>query len=141
MPQETVQQEAEPEEKGAEEDEGEKGAEEASSSPGTNSLIGPEAVIMLTIFAIIDIIDLFTLSFWIADVPALVIFFVWTTLRSKGQNQGVVVSEKAAANLKKVATKAKKARWLKPLAVVIEFIPVVGVLPCWVLAAYFELTE
>ena len=136
MPQETAQQEATPEEKGAEEDGGE---EEAGSSSGTNSLIGPEGVMMLMIFGIIDIIDFFVASLFIVDIVAIIIFLVWTTLRFKKTE--VVLSKKAAANLKKVATKARAARWLKPLAIVIEFIPVVGVLPLWVLAAYFELNE
>lgn len=34
---------------------------------------------------------------------------------------------------------AKRLKWLKPVMFIIEMIPIVGSLPCWFLAVYYEI--
>jgi len=103
----------------------------------TGALFSPEGVMMLTIAAIIDIIDFLIASLWVLDIVAILIIGVWIYSRS----QQITVTRRAAARLRKATQWARRLRWLRPLLIILEFIPIVGMLPLWVLVVYFELKQ
>ena len=106
----------------------------APTDSGTEgSLLSPEAVVMLPLAVIVDVIDFFIASLFIVDIIALLLFGSWMYLRS-GQ---ATISAKSAKALKM----ARTMRWLRPLLIIIECIPIVGMLPCWALVVYFELKQ
>jgi|GEM_PF-1939161 len=109
--------------------------EEAAETQGMGALFSPEGAIMLSIAVVIDIIDFLIGSFFVLDIVAIFTIGIWIYFHS----QRVTVTKGAAARLGKAAQWARRMRWLRPLLVVIEFIPVVGMLPCWILVVYFEL--
>lgn len=99
------------------------------------AILSPAGLIMLPLAAIIDIIDFFVASILILDIVAILVIGGWIYSRS-GQ---LKATRGATARLGKAAKWAKRLRWLRPLLIVIEFIPIVGMLPLWVLLVYFEL--
>ena len=105
---------------------------EIAKMQSAGALFSPEAVIMLPLAAIIDIIDFLIGSFWVLDIIAILTIGVWIYFRS----QQITATRGAAARLTKMA---RRLRWLRPLMIILEFIPIVGMLPLWVLVVYFEL--
>lgn len=101
------------------------------------ALLSPAGLIMLPLAAIIDIIDFFIGSLLILDIVAILVIGGWIYSRS-GQ---LKATRGATARLGKAAKWAKRLRWLRPLLIAIEFIPIVGMLPLWVLLVYFELKQ
>lgn len=110
---------------------------EAVEAQRGGALFSPEGVMMLTIAAIIDIIDFLIASLWVLDIIAILIIGVWIYFRS----QQITVTRRAAARLGKAMRWARRLRWLRPLLIILEFIPIVGMLPLWVLVVYFELKQ
>ena len=106
-----------------------------SKDMGISVLFGPEAVIMLGIAGIVDLVDFLIGSIPIIDVFVILFFGLWTFVRS-GK---VKVTKKAGAQIAKVTKWAKTIKWLKPVCIILEFIPVIGMLPLWVLVVYAEL--
>jgi hypothetical protein len=71
----------------------------------------------------------------IIDIGALLIIGGWMYLRS-----GVIrAPRKTAARIGKAAKWAKRLKWLRPLCIIIEMIPVIGSAPAWTIAVYLEL--
>lgn len=99
------------------------------------ALFSPEGVIMMIIATVIDLLDFFTGSFFVVDIFAIALIGGWMLFRS-GQ---LKVTKGAGARMAKAAKWAKRLRWIRPLFILIEFIPVVGMLPLWIILVYFEL--
>lgn len=99
------------------------------------ALFTPEGIIMLSIAFIIDIIDFLILSIVIMDIAAFLVIVPWIYFHS----QRISVTRGAAGRLGKAAKWAKKMRWLRPLLVITECIPIIGMLPLWTLVVYYEL--
>ena len=71
----------------------------------------------------------------IIDIGALLIIGGWMYLKS-----GILKApQKTAARVGKAAKWAKRLKWLRPLCIVIEMIPIVGSAPAWTIAVYLEL--
>jgi hypothetical protein len=121
------------EEKPAEEEAAKKEAEEAEVRR-QGAIFTPEGVVMLVIAAIIDIIDFFIGSFFVLDIVAMLTIGVWIYFHS----QQFTVTKGTAARM---SAWTKRLRWLRPLMIVLEWIPIVGMLPLWVLLVYFELKQ
>jgi len=100
-------------------------------------IFSPEGVMMLFIAAVIDIIDFFIASVLVLDIIGILVIGIWIYFHS----QQVKVTGGAAARLRKAAKWARRLKWLRPLLIIIEFIPIVGMLPLWVLLVYFELQQ
>jgi hypothetical protein len=98
------------------------------------AVISPEGVIMLPIAVIIDVLDFLIGSLFILDIVAILTIGVWIYFHS----QQLAVTKGAAARLSKWA---RRLRWLRPVMIILEFIPIVGMLPLWTLLVYFELKQ
>jgi len=128
-------------------------AEVATQTRG--GVFSPEGVLMLGIFGILDIIDFFVASVLIVDILAALFYFVWVYFRSQakaaGEAQRVTemlakkkgekkaFQEKRAAKKTSPAKIAKKGKWLRRALFLLEWIPVVGMIPGWTLMVYSEL--
>jgi hypothetical protein len=102
--------------------------------PSAEALFSPEGVIMLPIAVIIDVLDFLIGSLLILDIVAILTIGVWIYFHS----QEIAVAKGAAARL---SVWAKRLKWLRPLMIILEFIPIVGMLPLWTLLVYFELKQ
>jgi hypothetical protein len=111
------------------------GQEQAAETERAEALFSPEGIMMLFIAGVIDLIDFLIGSFLLLDLVAILTIGVWTYFHS----QRVAMTRGAAARLGKAAGWARRMKWLRPLLIVLEFIPIVGMLPCWILVVYFEL--
>jgi len=107
------------------------------------AFFSPAALIMLSLAALADlgelVINLIPVVGQIVsiliDIMAVVIIGGWMWFRS-GQ---ITTSQKTQQRIAKFAKWAKRLKWLRPLLIILEFIPIVGALPLWILAVYFEL--
>lgn len=106
--------------------------EEAAEVQKAGALFSPEAVMMLFIAGVIDLIDALIFSVLILDIIAILVIGLWIYFRS----QTMKVTRGAAARLGGLA---KKTRWLKFVLGAIEFIPVIGMAPLWIVIVFFEL--
>lgn len=127
----------------------------------TTSFFSPEAVVMFSIAIILDIIGLvcFILIFvgigvplsFLPDIIGMIIIGGWTLFRSQSVKPQPKMAGKKAAQAKKRAIEiekrlaksgkwVKRLRWLRPLLIICEFIPVIGdIMFSWTLLVYFEL--
>lgn len=106
------------------------------------SLFSPEAVLMLIIAVIVDLVGLLefipvvgSVISLISDIFGIIFFGAWMLFRS----QRVAVTARTAERVAKVGRWARRLRWLRPLCFIGEFIPFVGILPLWTLLVYSEL--
>ncbi|MCH8741350.1 hypothetical protein IH779_00330 [Patescibacteria group bacterium] len=117
---------------------------EAAEAQKQGALFSPEGILMLTLAVLVDLaglIDLIPvigniLSYGV-DIFGLIFIGGWMFFRS----QTVQVTGRAAGRMGKIAKWAKKMKWLRPLLIIGEFIPIVGILPLWIIAVYFELQQ
>ena len=108
------------------------------------ALFSPEGALMLSLAVLVDLaglVDLIPvigniLSYGV-DIFGLIFIGGWMFFRS----QTVQVTGRAKARLGKIGKGAKRSKWLKPLLIIGEFIPIVGILPFWTVAVYFELKQ
>lgn len=110
------------------------------------NLFTPEAVLMLTFAVFIDVGEAFfelipfvggTISV-ILDVIALVFIGAWMYVRSRG----ITVPEKTGKRIKSAIKSVKKYKWLKPLCMAFEMIPVISsIAPLWIVAVFLELAS
>jgi len=127
-------------------------AEEIPEDVGTKkftAIISPEGVAMLSLAGILDIIgviclilDLFfgigEIPSWISDGVGIIFIGGWMWFRS-GR---ITVPERAKKRTEKYLRKIFRGKWKKFLTPVVgEVAPIVGVLPFWTLAVYYELTS
>lgn len=103
----------------------------------SGNIFSPAGLLMLPLAGLIDVIDFFIGSFILMDIVAILTIGVWIYFNS----QQLKVTKGAAARIGKAAKMARRLKWLRPLLIVIEFIPVVGMVPCWILLVYFELQQ
>ncbi|MFH1841254.1 MAG: hypothetical protein ABH800_00525 [Candidatus Nealsonbacteria bacterium] len=86
------------------------------------------AGLLLAIFGVSEVFSL------IPDFIGLILIGGWAFFRS----QSVKVTYGAEKRLTSAVKMAKRLKWLRPLLIVSEFIPFLGVAPCWILLVYFE---
>lgn len=114
----------------------------ASMSETSTILFSPEGIMMMGIAMGLDLAGLVDLIpvvgnvlSYLVDFSGILIIGGWTYFRS----QSIQVSGRAATKVGKVTQWTKRLRWLRPLLIIGEFIPIVGTLPLWTLLVYFEL--
>ena len=132
------------------------------------AIFSPEGVMMLMIFGTLDVIDFFIGSVLVVDIIAALVYFAWVYFRSQvtavmeGEERRTEalaqakekIKEKVEAGkerrmarakrrekptAKKGASIAKKGKWLRRVLLVVEFIPIVGMIPGWIIMVYSEL--
>lgn len=135
---ETDEQETEAQESDSQEETEETG--EMEDTGGLGSFFSPEAIIMMPLAILLDLIGLILVifaldDFFITDIIGITIIGSWTFFRS----QQVQMTQRAQQRIGKAAKQARRLKWLRPLMIIGEFIPYVGVLPCWTVLVYFEL--
>jgi hypothetical protein len=112
---------------------------------GINALWSPEGVLMMTTAVSVDVAEFFfdlipvvglAISF-VIDIFALLFFGAWMLFRSGA----VRVPAKTGKRLVGAMKWAKKMRWLRPLLVIFEFIPVLVFesFTWWTILIYLEL--
>ena len=107
-----------------------------------SNFLSPEALVMLPLAIILDLIGIvlviFALDdFFITDIIGFAIIGAWSFFRSqiKGKEPEIKISDIKNIKEKKAGKAAKwgrRAKWL-------EFIPYVGALPFWTVSVYSEL--
>jgi len=114
----------------------------------STAVFGPEGVMMLSIFGIIDIIDFLIGSVLIMDIVATIIYFLWILVRSQTTQVIEAVEtvkerrlEREEMKTKIKARTAKKGKWLRRILFVLEWIPLIGMIPGWTFIVYSELTS
>lgn len=117
---------------------------QTSEEERSGTFMGPEGVLMLSLAIILDVGGLSefipiigTFFSFLSDIIGLLVIGGWMFFRS----QSVTVTGRAAARVGKMARWARKMKWLRPLCFILEFIPIVGILPLWTVAVYFELKQ
>jgi hypothetical protein len=137
----------------------------AETNPG--NFMSPEAVIMLPLAAILDLVGIILIcfaldDFFITDIIGWLTLGVWSMVRSqvkggeevslpdtegkrelrgkmKDQKGAAGAAEKTTQETGKTAVKTAKAgKWAKWIRF-LEFIPYVGVLPFWTISTFFIL--
>ena len=125
-----------------------------------NNLFSP-AIVLLVLAMVLDIIGIILIffaldDFGITDIIGIVFIGGWILFRSQGRE--IIVSKKAEETAKKSLKKAqeklktlaekeipqavkwiKRMKWLKPVLVIAECIPYIGVLPCWTAVVICEM--
>jgi hypothetical protein len=104
------------------------------------SLISPEAVIMLPLAILLDLIGIVLIcfaldDFFITDIIGIVFIGGWIYFRSGAIKTTKGAKEKAG----KIIKKMKKLKRLRFLCIGAELIPYIGALPSWTILVYFEL--
>lgn len=112
----------------------------SEESAGSAAFFTPEAFLMFSLAGILDLIGISLLlvgldDFGITDIIGSLTIGLWSYLRSRKAK----VTYQAGQTLTKAAKWAKRLRWLRPLLIILEWIPFLGAAPCWVLIVYFEL--
>ncbi len=129
--------------------------EEYQEAPSfLDALFTPEGMSMMTLAVIVDVLEIVfdltgvgAIAALALDILAFVIIGGWMM----GRGSDIKVSEKAAKTLKK-ATKeqfermsarpakwSKRLKWARITVPIFEMIPFVSIVPCWIVAMYFEL--
>src|SRR4030042_2841676 len=128
-------------------------AEVATQSGG--GLFSPEALLMLSIFGVLDIIDFFLGSILVVDIIAILVYSAWTYFRGQAKKASETQAQIETARKtreekrqqfgekKKVrqASLAKRGKWLRKVLFILEWIPIVGMIPGWTLMVYSELKD
>ena len=118
------------------------GKAESRSSGNMLKLISPEAVVMLPLAVLLDLAGVILIlvgldDFGLTDIIGILIIGGWTYFRS----QTARVTRQAAQRIGKATKWAKQMKWLRPLCIILEFIPYAGWLPGWTVLVFFELQE
>lgn len=110
----------------------------------TGIFFSPVGIAMMTLATICDVSELIVelipvigqaLSIAI-DFIALILIGGWMYFKS-GE---VSVPKKTAGKIGKMTKWTKRLKWLRPLCIVAEMIPIVSsIFPLWIVAVYFEL--
>ncbi len=127
----------------------------AEETGGNANLLGPEAVLMLTLACMIDggelviehIPGVGQIISVALDIFAFLFFGVWMVFRN---SSGIRVPSRTKAKATKLAKRikwlrpfffgTKKIKWLRPLCFGIELIPIFSsYLPFWILIVFLEL--
>lgn len=106
------------------------------------ALLSPAALIMFLIAFSLDLVGFFLAIFGVSEVFSIIIDVVGLTtigLWTYARSQSAKVTYGAAERLTKAAQTAGKLRWLRPLLIILEFVPFIGAAPCWIILVYFEL--
>lgn len=102
--------------------------------------ITPEALIILPLAFLLDLTGIILIcfgldDFWITDAIGIIFIGGWIYIRS----QTIKVTRRAKRGIGKVTKAARRLRWLRPLCIIGEFVPYVGVIPFWAILVFFEL--
>ena len=131
-------EEAPPEEESEEEESEEEESGEEVSAPHIGNFFSPDAVLMLALAAILDIIGYILIyfgldDFWITDAIGVISIGGWMFFRTGH----VTITKKGKKMIQKTGRKIAKRLGLSFL---VEIIPWLGdVSPSWFLAVYFEI--
>ncbi len=117
-----------------------------SSKGDIGKIMAPEGLVMLSAACFFDIgellVEMIPVAGWvisaIMDVIAFIFFGLWMKIR--GGN--VRMTKKMATKVGKAAKWLKRMKWMKPVFIVIELLPIPylgSLLPLWILLVYFEL--
>ena len=117
-------------------------SEQKEEGAGQGTLFSPEAVLMLFVAGILDAIGIILIfflldDFGVTDIIGILTIGIWIWFRSQTMKMTRGASKTAA----KVGKWGKRLKWLRPLCIIGEFIPYVGVAPFWLLLVYAELQE
>lgn len=116
------------------------------------SFLSPEALIMLPLAALLDLVGIILLcfaldDFFITDIIGWLTIGVWSYFRSQIKGEPSVTEMPRLGEKKEITKKmtqnkkaGKTAKWGKRLKF-LEFIPYVGALPFWTVSVYFELKD
>lgn len=134
--------------------EGEQESKSVSQPSFLDALFTAEGMVMFGLAVIVDVLeivlDLLVVGAVVAlalDIAAYAIIGGWMMMRGSD----VKVSEKAAENLKKATKRqfekistrsekwAKRLKWVRTTVPIFELIPFISIVPCWIVAVYFEL--
>jgi hypothetical protein len=107
-----------------------------------NNTITPEGIMMLFLAVVFDLLQIFVyfpILGWVitmmTNVIAFFFFTAWSMIRSGGSKRGVRVG--------KAKKWAKRKKWIRPLAKVLNIIPlldyVTTFVPLWTIVVYLEL--
>jgi len=118
--------------------------DESEAAERIGTFLSPEGIIMMSLAIFLDGSEFLvnyipvigqTISV-IIDIIALLFIGGWMLFRS-----GIIRAPKrVTARVGKAVKWAQRLKWLRPLFIVIEFIPIVGsILPLWVVVVYLEL--
>jgi hypothetical protein len=107
---------------------------------GLAAILKPAGFIFMPLAILLDLTGIILLcfgldDFWITDIIGLITIGFWTYFNS----QTAKVTHGAKERLTKLTKTARRLRWLRPLLIILEFIPYVGAAPCWIIIVYFEL--
>ena len=153
IPEETSPEESF-EEAGDEEAEDEETEDEEAEAEAVRKMgvaFSPDAIIMFPLAIILDFAGLLLAIFGVTEIFSYVTDFIgliFIGLWTYSHSQTVKVTYGAAARstkvaklarLTKVAKLARRMRWLRPLLIILEFVPIVGAAPCWTILVWFEL--
>lgn len=106
--------------------------------------LGPAGLIMMSAAVVVDVSEFLVEFIPVAgqvisiliDIGALLFIGGWMYFRSGS----ITVPSKTGVRTAKVLKWAKRLKWLRPLCVIIEMIPMVSSpLPLWILVVYAEL--
>jgi hypothetical protein len=120
--------------------------ENNEESGGWSKMLLPEGLIMMMTAFIFDFLGIFISAIPViglaasslVDITAFIVFGLWMLLRGK-KPKG---TKKTVQTLGKATRWIKKTKWLKPVCMFINIIPVVGsLIPLWSLVVYAEVQE
>ena len=108
----------------------------------TGVLFSPEGAIMLGAAGFLDLLGLVDsipgigqMLSYIPDFLGIFIIGGWTLYRS----QTMKTTHRATQRLGKAAKMGRRLKWLRPLLILGEFVPIAGIAPLWLLVVYLEL--
>ncbi len=127
-------------------------AEETKAGVGAGDIrkatafLSPEAFYLFPIAIALDLTGIILIffgldDFWITDIIGILLIGGYLYFRSGTLKVTYRAEERITKTVTKVAKWAKRLRWLRPLLMFLEFIPYVGVAPCWIILVYLELTN
>ena len=118
-------------------------AQKAEGEISGSAFLSPIGIIMLGVAVFADVSE-FLVEFIpivgqilsiLIDICALLIIGGWMYFKS-----GVIKApKKTIAKIGKAAKWAKRLKWIRPLCIIIEMIPIIGSAPAWTIAVYLEL--
>lgn len=117
---------------------------EAREVRRATAFFSPEAFYLFPIAVALDLTGVILVcfgldDFWITDIIGILFIGFYLYFRSGTLKVTYKAEAKITKTVTKVAKWARRLRWLRPLLMALEFIPYVGVAPCWIIVVYLEL--
>jgi len=111
-----------------------------SSVDRVSRFFSPEAVVVFPLAILLDLIGLILIcfgldDFGVTDIIGIIFIGGWALFRS----QTLKMTAGAEKTIAKASKRAKRLKWLRPLAIIAECVPYVGAAPCWTILVFTEL--